>query len=303
MDLKDVASFAGPVGNLIGQGINAINTGKTNQRDRQHQEYMYWLQRNNDVADWDKQNAYNSPQEQMKRLQQAGINPNLVYGSGSATGGTASPVHSTGTSSWRSETPKFDFGTPIQQGMQSYFDVQMKNATLDNLKAQNTAIINEAALKEAQTRSVEASIPLRQFDLDYRTEARPYSLQQLQQTARKTGIEADNAISENERRAAQNSLSLQEGAERILNMRQQRATGTVERERIRQQIENLKNNSVLQQLDIKLRNLGVQPNDSIFTRSIAKALDGTLSIDDLKPTNVIKGAKKAYETISDWWKK
>lgn len=37
------------------------------------------------MAMWNANNEYNTPAEQMKRLREAGLNPNLVYGSGSAT--------------------------------------------------------------------------------------------------------------------------------------------------------------------------------------------------------------------------
>lgn len=39
----------------------------------------------------DKQNEYNKPVNQMKRLQEAGLNPNLVYGSGNAIMSSAGP--------------------------------------------------------------------------------------------------------------------------------------------------------------------------------------------------------------------
>lgn len=35
-------------------------------------------------ADWHRQNAYNSPEEQMKRFGAAGLNPHLIYGQGSS---------------------------------------------------------------------------------------------------------------------------------------------------------------------------------------------------------------------------
>jgi flagellar motor protein MotB len=38
------------------------------------------------VSFWKMQNAYNTPKEQMKRLQDAGLNPNLIYGSNANTG-------------------------------------------------------------------------------------------------------------------------------------------------------------------------------------------------------------------------
>lgn len=44
----------------------------------------------NSVALWKMNNAYNTPAEQMKRLEEAGLNPNLVYGTGTVTGNTSS---------------------------------------------------------------------------------------------------------------------------------------------------------------------------------------------------------------------
>lgn len=50
------------------------NQNEQNQKDRDFQKQM-----------WDETNLYNTPAEQMKRLEVAGLNPNLVYGGGSAT--------------------------------------------------------------------------------------------------------------------------------------------------------------------------------------------------------------------------
>lgn len=41
------------------------------------------------VSLWNMNNAYNSPTQQMKRLKDAGLNPNLVYGNGSVVGNTS----------------------------------------------------------------------------------------------------------------------------------------------------------------------------------------------------------------------
>ena len=43
------------------------------------------------VKMWNMQNEYDTPQQQMSRLQQAGLNPNLVYG-GNTVGNTSSSV-------------------------------------------------------------------------------------------------------------------------------------------------------------------------------------------------------------------
>lgn len=76
-------------------GVNAIGSARSGRKQRAHErninqqninlarEQMRWNE-----AMWDKQNVYNTPTEQMKRLQAAGLNPRLVYGqsSGGAAG-------------------------------------------------------------------------------------------------------------------------------------------------------------------------------------------------------------------------
>ena len=65
------------------QGITSIfgqrSANKTNiQLAREQRQW--------DLDMWNKQNEYNNPKNQMLRLSAAGLNPNLVYGSGSVSG-------------------------------------------------------------------------------------------------------------------------------------------------------------------------------------------------------------------------
>lgn len=64
-------------------GASILNTGSqvyTNAKNRQ------WA-----LQDWNRQNAYNSPAQQMQRFKEAGLNPNLIY----TQQNTAAPVRST----------------------------------------------------------------------------------------------------------------------------------------------------------------------------------------------------------------
>lgn len=49
-----------------------------------------------DMYTWDLANQYNDPKSQMERLKAAGLNPNLVYGSGNVTGNTTGQAGSNG---------------------------------------------------------------------------------------------------------------------------------------------------------------------------------------------------------------
>jgi len=42
---------------------------------------------------WKMQNEYNSPLNQMKRLKEAGLNPNLMYGKGTVGNATTMPQY------------------------------------------------------------------------------------------------------------------------------------------------------------------------------------------------------------------
>lgn len=71
--------MASQTANNVGSGIfGAIHAKKANERN---------------IENWHRQNAYNHPREQMRRLKEAGLNPNLVYGQSASgsTGGADSP--------------------------------------------------------------------------------------------------------------------------------------------------------------------------------------------------------------------
>lgn len=92
------AFLGGPAGAVAGyQGSNAI-LGAVGLGDDQlaAQEQWKWQKKaadykyQQDLNMWNLVNAYNDPSAQMKRLLNAGLNPNLVYGGGNVTGNTSS---------------------------------------------------------------------------------------------------------------------------------------------------------------------------------------------------------------------
>lgn len=82
--------FGGPAGATAGAGIgNALLGGND---DEMTALQAYQMQRADALSDWNRQNAYNSPLEQMKRLQAAGLNPYLVYSGGNVTGNNSQGI-------------------------------------------------------------------------------------------------------------------------------------------------------------------------------------------------------------------
>ncbi len=68
------------VGSLIGGVFDSISSNKQQKRQQQHEIDM-----------WNRQNAYNTPAEQQKRLKEAGLNPALMYGQGSTGNASSAP--------------------------------------------------------------------------------------------------------------------------------------------------------------------------------------------------------------------
>lgn len=120
---------------LLGGLINILGRKNAVKWQLKHDKAMADYQFNKNVAMWNMENKYNSPSAQMSRLKAAGLNPNMIYGSGSsaATGQAHElPQYST----IRSGNPFPDISLPNVMG--AYYDMKVKAATADNIAA-NTA--------------------------------------------------------------------------------------------------------------------------------------------------------------------
>lgn len=80
---------------MAGAAVTALGnyaiTAASNKRQFKFQQQAMDKQLSQNKELWDYQNAYNTPQQQMSRLEAAGLNPRLIYGS-SSSGGLAGPI-------------------------------------------------------------------------------------------------------------------------------------------------------------------------------------------------------------------
>ena len=154
----------------------------------------------------------------------------------------------------------------------NYLDYEIKQAQVDNLKTDNTVKLEEAQLKRAQRLNVLRSTDRTVFDLELDKELRDVSADARRENLRKIKAETDVLLSRNEREAAMNSSNLREAAERILSMRVTRANTVVDRDRIKAQIQQIRQDTRIKQLDAELKQLGIQPTDPIYMRMLARLL-------------------------------
>lgn len=109
---------------------------------------------------WNMMNDYNHPVQQMQRLKEAGLNPLLVYGSGSVTGNTTgSPALVGGGVSTVTES--------AFKGLGNVMSVLQGKANIDNTHAQTAASNAAAGASTAQASNLNAQASVNQQRADF----------------------------------------------------------------------------------------------------------------------------------------
>lgn len=134
-DLKKLYGYTGP-------GTQNRNVDKTIAANKELAEYQY----SKDLEMWERANAYNSPQSQMARLREAGLNPNMVYGSGSVVGNTTSQLPH-----YNAPNVEYDYRSPVDLGsmISLYQNMQLRGAQIENVKA-STRLTNASAVQRME---------------------------------------------------------------------------------------------------------------------------------------------------------
>lgn len=150
---------------------------------------------------WNMQNAYNTPAQQMKRLEAANLNKNLIYGSGNVTGNTAG-------SAPELQAAKFDTGPyhPV--------DTRMERAQL--------ALAMASQFQQVENQKIQNDLARQRLSLAERAADRADQYMQLRTQRVNLGltnkIESDKALKERQRqydREYQNAMAKWREQERI----------------------------------------------------------------------------------------
>lgn len=165
---------------ILGNLLNTSATKKNNQRQVDYNRELYDKQRADALADWNMQNAYNSPSQQMQRFKEAGLNPNLVYGQM-----TNSPViRSTEAKAPDFVAPRLDT-SGIGSSLGMYYDLKQKQAT--------TELIQEQARGK-------------KLENENLIDSSPYLLETKQQQSRLVAKQVDNIIEDIDQKRNMNPL-------------------------------------------------------------------------------------------------
>lgn len=266
-----LAPAIGAGASILGNLFNAGTQNRANRESRDFTLQMYNRQRSDALADWNMMNDYNSPVAQMQRFRDAKLNPNLIYGQG--THGNAAPVRNVDADSWRPNPAQYDF-SGVGDSLSRYFDIRLKEAQTDNVRENTNVAVQEGLLKAANIASVSQSTAKSEFELGLAKQLRANVVDASAENLRKLKQENTIMLNADERAAAMHSASLRESAEKILNMRAERANTHAERYRILQTVANLGKDAELKDLDLNLKRNGIQPSDNLFFRVLGQFLSG-----------------------------
>lgn len=210
------------LGGLLNNGMSYKNARKlmTQQQEWNRQQAEWQNQVN--IQNWQMQNEYNNPFNQMKRLQEAGLNPNLMYGNGSAsTGNATSAPDAASVNSAPMSAPRanFDFSRLGTDAMQAAISLRQQDNN-DKL-AQSQVDYNRAkvATEEAKALNLMAGTDLTKWDIEKGqmlfdilkgNEEKRGQLMQSQIDSNTQGIaESNSRIRVNEKTAEEKSANIQ----------------------------------------------------------------------------------------------
>jgi hypothetical protein len=141
---------------IVVAGISAGSALYSSWKNRQGVKMANETDRATALADWERQNKYNDPSQQMARLKAAGLNPNLVYGKG-VTGNSADAVKQYST------RPEQYDNSVVGNALTSYQAVQMQQQKITNMENVNKNLELEQGLKALKATQLGISNETNQF--------------------------------------------------------------------------------------------------------------------------------------------
>lgn len=280
MDGLGAMGIFGTIGDFIKDDMNRKDLMNMAQENRNFDLSMHRLKRSEALADWERNNDYNDPKQQMARLKKAGLNPNLAYGAGTIAN-TSQPVRATQSSTNNQQAPRRDFS--FSTSLQNMIQMQAAKQQVDNL-----ALQNELLNKTIEGKSIENERT--RFDLDFNKSVQGYRQEKerldiegrrqsigLEQAnywlnAQKTQFDLDRLNMEKELQQGKVTLqnySAKKMYQEFLHEELKKAKTIEETNLIKQAINNAKWDSKLKSAEYSLAKYGLGKSDVPYLKLVA----------------------------------
>lgn len=199
--LLGVLGIIAAVGSIVSGVVQGVKNRKAQEKaNRENWEHTLYLQ--------NYQNEYNSPKAVMQRLEEAGLNPNLVYGQGGATQ-AASTDNYTGSQAARRE---FDLDKSLTLALSALqMQEEMKNNSVQReyyralasktdaqaTKEQNS-VLTDSQKRELELQLKQVQVERQRLEYLYEIEAEPLKIKEQRQKV--LIAEANTRILQNKQR-------------------------------------------------------------------------------------------------------
>lgn len=292
------ATVLGAGANLAGQAFNAGSQASLNKATRNWNTDMYRQQYADNIHLWNMQNEYNHPSQVMSRLRDAGLNPSLAFGNATPA---SSPSGAT-SGSWNPTPPRLDM-SPAVGSMFEYYNLEQRKAQTANTLENNKVQAAEATLKEAQTMSTLVDADNKTFDLGLKRTLRGTSVDMAKEILRKTTLDNQYQLKENEYQDIKNTTSVAEAVQRIAASRAQTSLIPSQKAQIQANVQNLIKSGKLMQLDINLKKRGITWSDPVYLRVVGQIVKDITKEDVKQSASQIGGYINSRFPIGTMFKK
>lgn len=257
-----------------GAVLNPAFAHLTNVKNRKFTREMYNRQRQDALADYQMQNTYNSPRAQMQRFQEAGLNPNLIYGQ-SNEGAT---VRSSSSQGGNAEAPQVS-NRDISGSLMTGVDISQRSAQTELLAKQMQLMDEDIKLRRTQqwatvstTGKTDAETKNILFDLGIKSDIRDYTIEGKK-------WEVEKLKTEQNKLQAEIMMMWQKQPHQVkglildnLNKAKQAAKTDAEIKEINSKITLLNQEWRIKKIDEYLAAKNINPKDPFWARSIQDLL-------------------------------
>lgn len=247
------AVAAAIISGVVALGSAIWNNQAQKKRNREQREWNEEM--------WEKQNVYDSPAETRKRLQQAGLNPALMYGQGSNWANSANPE------SYNPESPQSpippDLVPMIQETRQqevgiskTQADISLSHSIANRQDADAIKAMTGADLNRSQTKQLDTLLgtQLKSQEMDVKLK----------------NLKAMTEFNQELRNQTLHVHSVEELRAKAKNAMAQVANTRAELGLINARIDAVLESKLGTELDNQLKRRGFQPSDPLWQRMIGR---------------------------------
>lgn len=221
------------IGSVISAGadiasnfINRESQRQNNQQQYESNKKLSELAYKQNIEQWNRENKYNTPAQQVARLVGAGLNPNLAYGSPGVVSSQSADSPNLSYQRYDPTAPQFDINGPaLSDSLVNAFNSVIQEKSLDNQTRKTDAevikLISDSKLSEAQKNKILQDIEYKPKEFDLNRQETLAKINDLNAQAQLAGVKHDEQAILNQFTAAVQLASIAESYSRTnLNKKQ-----------------------------------------------------------------------------------